>query len=249
MDALGVETKTERTAEGETTAKVTLPKNVEKAKVTIPAVNMTATTVAVIVDANGEERVVSTSVLSEDGISLLIGESAQLKLVDNAKDFGDVAEDHWATEAVDFVTSRELFQGTSEGVFNPTLDTSRAMLFTILARLDGVDTSGGENWYDNAMAWSVEAGISDGSAPDSTLTREQLATMLYRFAGRPETDKTQDLSSFSDSGNVSVWASESLTWAVQNGLINGKGDGTLDPSGSATRAEMAAILTRFVKTL
>lgn len=158
------------------------------------------------------------------------------------RSFGDVPDGHWAKEAVDFVTAKGLFQGTSDTRFSPTLPMSRAMLMTVLARNAGVDTSGGDNWYAKGLEWAVDRGISDGTAPESHITREQFAVMLYRYAGAPETDG--ELEGFVDAAAVSDWAGDALRWAVVQGIVTGRDGARLDPQGLATRAEAAAMLYR-----
>ncbi|WP_261800250.1 S-layer homology domain-containing protein [Paenibacillus sp. PAMC21692] len=103
-----------------------------------------------------------------------------MKLIDNVIVFQDVPDNYWAAEAIAFTASRELFLGTEVGMFAPGVSMSRAMLFTVLARLDGVETEGGESWYSKARDWAMAAGISDGSAPEAAITREQLIALLYR---------------------------------------------------------------------
>ena len=124
---------------------------------------------------------------------------------------------------------------------------SRAMILTVLARLEGVDTSAGDTWYSAGLQWAVEAGISDGSAPEQGLTREQLALMLYRYAGQPAAES--GLGGFADGAAVSDWAAQGMAWAVEEGLISGVGGNTLSPQGEATRAQVAAILARFFRLL
>ena len=121
---------------------------------------------------------------------------------------------------------------------------TRAMILTVLARYEGVDTEAGSDWYEAGTRWAVEAGISDGSDLTASVTREQLATMLYRYAGSPETSGT--LKDFTDKDSVSSYAESAMKWAVSQGLIDGMGDGRLNPQGTATRAQVAAILTRFI---
>lgn len=120
---------------------------------------------------------------------------------------------------------------------------TRAMLTTVLARFDGVDTSGGAVWYEKGIKWAVENSISDGTNPEREITREQLAVMLYRYAGSPASSGT--LAGFADVGKVSSYALAALQWAVEQGIITGKADSVLDPSGFATRAEVATMLMRF----
>ena len=159
-------------------------------------------------------------------------------------DFTDVADDFWGKEAIDAVVEQGLMTGTSETTFAPNATTTRAMLMTILARMDGVDTTGSNPWYAKGMEWAVAEGISDGTNPEATITREQLAVMLYRYAGSPESSGTA--LDCADADQISDWAYMAMHWAVSNGIISGKGNDTLDPQGSATRAEVAQMLYRFV---
>lgn len=122
---------------------------------------------------------------------------------------------------------------------------TRAMLMTVLFRVEGgTALENAESWYSDALKWSKEKGLSDGSSPEGYITREQLATILYRHAGSPAV--TGNLSGFSDQAKVSNWASDALCWAVEQGIISGKGNGILDPGGNATRAEVAAIMMRYL---
>ena len=114
---------------------------------------------------------------------------------------------------------------------------------TILARMDGVDTSGGAVWYDKGAAWAEENGISDGADPAGIISREEMAVMLYRCMDSPAVSGSLD--GFSDRDAVSGSAVDAMCWAVENGLISGVGGGRLDPQGSATRGQMATILMRF----
>ncbi len=119
---------------------------------------------------------------------------------------------------------------------------------TVLARFDGQNTTGGSVWYEKGMEWAKENGVSDGTDPDGSITREQLATMLWRYAGSPAAE-AGFLSRFADAASVSGYAADAMRWAVSTGLIGGMGDGTLAPRGNATRAQVATILMRFVKNL
>ena len=146
-------------------------------------------------------------------------------------------------DGIAFTASRELFNGTGENTFTPEGDMTRAMVVTVLARYEGVDTSTGDNWYDAGTQWAVENGVSDGSNLDQSITREQLVTMLYRYAGEPAASSSMD--SFADAESVSDYAADALVWAVESGIITGMGDGSLNPQGTATRAQVATILMRF----
>ncbi len=124
---------------------------------------------------------------------------------------------------------------------------TRAMLITVLARLDGQDTTGGETWYAKSMAWAVAYGVSDGTDPEGSITREQLVTMLYRYANSPEVDAAMGMAGFVDTDAVSDWAQTAMRWAVENGILTGKDGGRLDPQGSATRAEVAVLFQRLAE--
>ena len=221
-------------------------------KVEIPVENVAAGTVAVLVKADGTSEIVKTSVTTEDGVVLTLSAGETVKIMDNTKTFADVADTFWGADAVAFVSSRELFNGTSASDFAPNTAMDRAMIVTVLARLDGVDTTAGSTWYEAGVQWAVSSGISDGSGLDQNLTREQLATMLYRYAQYKGYDvsvgENTNILSYSDVSSVSEYATEAMQWACGAGIIGGK-DGLLDPAGNATRAEVATMLMRFVALL
>ena len=157
--------------------------------------------------------------------------------------FKDVPQNSWFAGAVQYVTSNSLMNGTSATAFSPSATMSRGMLMTVLARYAGESTEGGTVWYEKGMNWAKNKGISDGSAPNRNITREQLAAMLYRYAGEP--DGTADLSAYTDAGSVSAYAEKAVQWCVKNGILTGKTSTTLAPKATATRAECAAMLQRF----
>ena len=174
-------------------------------------------------------------------MALTVEGDVTVKVIDNSRIFKDVHPvNHWAQEFIDFVSSRELFTGKTVDTFAPQDPTTRAQMMTVLARMDGVDTS--EKPLQQGMNWAVENGVSDGSNPNNAITRQQLVAMLYRYSGSPETnfELTQP-----DAGKVSDYAVDAMRWAVENGIIKGKTDGTLDPYGLATRAEVAAMMARY----
>ena len=159
--------------------------------------------------------------------------------------FTDVTPDIWYEEAVQWAADKGLMTGTGDGsTFSPDVTTSRAMIVTILARLNGADTEGGSNWYEKGMAWAVANGISDGTNPGGDISREQMAVMLYRDAGSPSVDASA-LSAYPDSSAVSDWAVDGMAWAVANGIITGTGDGLLAPQTPSNRAVAATILQRY----
>lgn len=157
--------------------------------------------------------------------------------------FKDVPQNSWFASAVQYVTSNSLMNGTSTTAFSPSATMSRGMLMTVLARYAGESTEGGTVWYEKGMNWAKNKGISDGSAPNRNITREQLAAMLYRYAGEP--DGAADLSAYADAGSVSAYAEKAVQWCVKNGILTGKTSSTLAPKATATRAECAAMLQRF----
>lgn len=157
--------------------------------------------------------------------------------------FKDVPQNSWFASAVQYVTSNSLMNGTSTTAFSPSATMSRGMLMTVLARYAGESTEGGTVWYEKGMNWAKNKGISDGSAPNRNITREQLAAMLYRYAGEP--DGAADLSANTDAGSVSAYAEKAVQWCVKNGILTGKTSSTLAPKATATRAECAAMLQRF----
>ena len=162
--------------------------------------------------------------------------------------YPDVQAGDWYSGAVQFVTEEKLMTGTGKG-FEPNAATTRAMLWTILARMDGADTSSAGAWYAATQQWAEKTGVSDGTSSDGKITREQLATMLYRYAqsrGLVKADVQGDLSAFTGSASVSPYAVEAMRWAVGAGIVNGM-DGKLNPQGEATRAQMATMLMRYAK--
>lgn len=243
---LPVEIPTAKTTEDAPAVQVTVPKSAGSVKVEIPVENVTPGTVAVIVKADGTEELVKTSVLTEDGVVLKLDGNANVKVIDNAKDFSDT-NGHWAEDAISFVTAREMFAGTSATTFTPNSQMTRAQLMTVLARFDGVDTNGGSVWYEKGMEWAKANGVSDGSNPNGSITREQLATMLWRYSGSPIVEGTLDR--FNDAGKVSSYAVDAMRWAVETGLISGIGNNTLAPQGNATRAQLATILMRYCENV
>lgn len=241
-DGVTVTAKTD--ASGGTTADVVIPGKLGKVTVTIPASQVTGTTVAVIVHDDGVREIIKNSLPAEGGLAVTLTGSVCLELLDNAKEFVDVPADYWAHPAVNFVTARELFNGTAESTFAPTASTTRAMLMTVLARLGGVDTSGGATWYEKGVAWAVETGVSDGRLPEQNITREQLVTMLWRYSGKPA--HTLERLDFTDASEAGEYAVDALLWAVETGIVQGKGNGILDPLGIVTRAEVAQILKNYM---
>ena len=215
-----------------------------EARVEIPVEDVTPGTVAVLVKADGSEQIIKTTLTTENGIVVTLEDGATVKVVDNSKDFVDVPNNYWGSTYIDFATSRGLFSGTSESTFAPDTPMNRAMIVTVLAAYEGVDTTTGSTWYEAGRQWAMANGISDGTNMNQNLTREQLAVMLWRYAGSPT---VAPLSGYSDLGNISDWAEMAMAWAVRNGMIAGMDGNMLNPGGQATRAQVATILMRFVE--
>lgn len=178
--------------------------------------------------------------------------------------FTDVSTSDWFYDDVAFVYENGLFSGTDSRSFSPNASMTRAMLVTVLYRLEGEPTVTGRSsftdvrsgaYYEKSVIWAAANGIVTGTdstsfSPDAKVTREQLAAILYRYAQyrKLDTDASAKLNSFTDADSVSAYASEALGWAVSEGLINGA-SGKLMPKGDATRAQVAAILHRLVKNV
>ena len=177
----------------------------------------------------------------------------------HAMAFADVAEGAWYADAVNYVYANGLMDGTSATTFAPDANMTRAMLVTILWRMEGepvvnyllpfTDVDGGA-WYAEAVRWAASEGIVEGVsasefAPDDEITREQLAAILHRYAGKPATAATLD--AFTNAASVSAYAADAMSWCIEQGIITGTTATTLEPGGTATRAQAAAMLMRFVE--
>lgn len=239
----GTTVETVESASGGITASVSVPKSVGSTRVDIPVSKPTGSMVAVIVHPDGTEEIVRGSVVTETGVALRAEGDVRLKIIDNAKRFNDMA-DHWAKDAVEFASSRELFNGVGNDAFGPDRSMTRGMVSTVLARLAGADTTGGETWYAKGTVWAVENGISDGTNPEQPVTREQLAAMLYRYAGSPAVSGELG---FDDADSISAWARDAVRWCVDNGILNGVGGNRMTPQDLARRGQVAAMLMRFLQ--
>lgn len=174
--------------------------------------------------------------------------------------YQDVEKTAWYHDAVDFAVQNGIMNGVSDTAFAPNNKLTRAMLATILYRIDG-DSGSHEHpftdvekgsWYEKAVAWAYSSGVINGTgattfAPNENVTREQAAAMLYRYTAYcgEKTDVAGDLSAFRDAGSISAYAVEPMRWAVGMQILNGKGDGILDPTGTATRAEITKIIMKW----
>lgn len=235
-----VEVKASRNSNTAPTVKVELPKGTGETKVEIPVSNVKPGTVAVIVHSDGTEEIVKNSLPTEGGIQLTVNGGATVKIVDNSKDFADT-RNHWAKDAIDFVSARGLVSGMNDSIYAPNASTTRAQLWTILARQNDADLNGGNTWYEKAQLWSKDKGVSDGANPNGTIDRAQMVTMLWRAAGQPTAGGTAN---FTDVPADSYYAN-AVSWAVEGGITTGIGGGRFDPNSTCTRAQIATFLYRL----
>jgi hypothetical protein len=170
--------------------------------------------------------------------------------------FADIAKGDWFYRAARFSYSNGLISGVTDTAFAPQTKLSRAMLITILAREAGTRTSGGATWYAKATEWGVENGITDGTDMTDDVTREQFAAILYRYAklkggeaGATAAGSADNLSGFADAESVSDWALDAMAWATAAGLLTGRTETELAPAGTATRAEAATLLQRYIENI
>ena len=162
----------------------------------------------------------------------------------DALPFTDVSAGQWFYDAVAYVYTNGMMEGDSATTFNPDGTMTRAMFWAVLGRMDG-QTITGTNWVEQARNWAMREGVSDGTNPNDYVTREQMVTMLWRYAG--EKNGSANLNRYTDSGSVSGYAVEAMRWAIGNGVIQGVTSTTLAPKANATRAECATIFMRFDK--
>lgn len=218
--------------------------------------------VLVIVNEDGTEATVKKSLVEDGMVYAKVSAGATVRVVENEVSFDDVKPDDWFTGDVEFVTSHGLFEGTGKG-FEPTMPMTRAMLATVLYRLEdaaATDTSAFADvpdgtWYTDPAIWTGSNGIIQGTGkgfePERNVTREQLATILFRYANTIglDTSGRAPLSDFADCDLTAPWAKDAMEWAVSAGLIRGFDNGTLNPGGEATRAQVAAIFQHLVKLI
>ena len=230
-----------------------------------PANAAEGSTVTIVVTPDQGQELRSLEVLDKDGDSLELTdlgggrfsfEMPRGKVTVKAEfgkaglPYDDVKEGDWFYSAVEYVTEAGLMGDTGHGSFEPNTNTTRAMIWAILARLSGVDTTPVSGpWYSVAQEWAMNSGVSDGTNPNGAITREQLVTMLYRYAETHGIDVTEGgmaIREFADFESVSSFAGPAMTWAVNTGLISGI-DGKLVPQGLATRSQVATVLMRFAQ--
>ena len=231
-------------------------------KVAIPA---KSGSVAALVKEDGTTELIKKSVVENGKAYILLDGSAKVEIVDNVKKFNDVPDNAWYKGAVDFVSSHGLFIGVSETEFGPSLNMTRAMMATVLYRLEGErQISGGTafkdvdagTWYSDAVKWANDAGIVLGYdettfGTNDNITREQMAVMFCRYAKYAGMDvsASKTLDGFTDGSKTSDWAQDAMKWAAAVGLFKGDDTGALRPQDNATRAAVATLYMRMAELM
>lgn len=236
-------------------------------RVSIPVNNPSAGTVAITVAKNGQETVVKTSTTGYDSVEVTLSGSATVKVADLSKRFNDVDRRNWYKDAADFATSRGLFNGVTPFTFDANGHMSRAMLVTVLHNLEGNPRYGFDSyygylpdakgaWYEAAAAWAIAnghiSGFDDGTfRGDQDITREQLAVILYRYAGSPSSYHyvNASLTDYLDYGSISPYAYNAMYWAVCSGVLYTANGEKLSPQQPVTRAEVAQTFKNLVEFL
>ena len=216
-----------------------------------------------VVVSEGNATIESTTITPGQDVSVsFAGETEQPDEPASDLPYRDVRANDWFYDAVKFVSDEKLMTGTGANTFAPNLTTTRGMIVSILYRLEGGPQINGsspftdvkdDDWYGDAVRWAERAGVVSGTsattfAPNAAITREQLAAILMNYANykHENTSARADLSKYSDAGKISSWANDVMAWAVSKGYISGMTATTLAPQGSATRAQVAAILQRYL---
>ena len=217
---------------------------------------------SVVVSENGATTTTTTITPGQDVSVSFAGETEHPDEPASDLPYHDVRANDWFYDAVKFVSDEKLMTGTGANTFAPNLTTTRGMIVSILYRLEGGPQINGsspftdvkdDDWYGDAVRWAERAGVVSGTsattfAPNAAITREQLAAILMNYANykHENTSARADLSKYSDAGKISSWANDVMAWAVSKGYISGMTATTLAPQGSATRAQVAAILQRYL---
>ena len=221
-----------------------------------------------IVNGDGTTTPIKKSAIIGDRVYAEVPSGVTVTITESDHYWDDVKEKDWFAGAVSFVVSHKLMNGVDRFEFAPNAPMTRAMLVTVLYRLeDEPEFTGGlasfpdvdvKSWYAEAVAWASESGLVNGTEngfePNANITREQIATILYRYAKyiglvAQDSAASADMSVFNDGDKVSSWAQEAMAWAVEVGLFKGDDTGSLNPQGNATRAEVATLLERLIKLI
>ena len=247
------------------------PKDGYSVKITIPVPEKLLEDkeqIKVVYGKDGKLETLKSELIEKDGKWYIVFEAVHFSpyaLVVSAEPsvswtnpFSDVQEGSWYYSAIQYVAQNGLMLGTGNNTFSPGITTNRGMIATILYRLNGSDETfqstfkdvNPDAYYAKGVAWAQEKGIIAGYGngmfgPEDSITREQMAAILWRYAGSPATVDSKRLSGFKDVGEISLYAKDALAWIYEKGIIAGKGNGILDSKGKATRAEVAQIMYNF----
>ncbi len=239
-----------------------ISENIDNIKIAL--FNVAEGEVIILVEKDGEVGLIKKSVVDNKDVYAMINGSGKIKVINNSKSFVDVEKNAWYLDVINQVNSRKLFLGVDEENFAPNLNMSRAMIASVLQRLEDVNTIENQvsfndtmvdQWYSDSVAWVSSVGIMMGNEnseflPNNNVTREELAVILYNYANylNLDTSNRGDVTAFVDNDNISIWANDAVLWSIDSGLI--KGDGmNINPKNPATRAEVAAIIMRFIKLI
>ncbi len=215
--------------------------------------------------SSGDYAIRKDTKLMDDGVAIMLSKSQEICVVENSRSFPDIAEEFWAENEIDYMTSREFILGNTDGTYGPTDTIQRRTVAILLYRLEGEpavnerpifpDVAVG-SYYSKAITWAYDNGIITGYTngnfgPTDTLTRQHLAAMLYRYNNYKqfdmERDASKDIATFNDYADIRAWARESCQWAYQVGVVNGRAGNMYDPNGSASRAQLSVILSRYLQ--
>ena len=218
----------------------------EKVTITIKAKDGYVLDTLTVKDANGKE--ITLTKVNDTTYTFLMPDcavtvDASFKLAGESISFSDVASDYTFYADIMWVAQKGYMQGYDDGTFRPNNSTTRQALWMVLARIDGANPSS----MTAARTWAMNSGVSDGTNPTNAMSRQQMVTMLYRYAQMKGYSVSGGISiaGYPDVGSVASYAQEALSWAVGNGIVQGTTDGRLNPTGTASRAHFAAFLHRF----
>lgn len=244
--------------EGLVNATVSMPEDAPPLAVTIPVGAPHSGLVPFALLPDGSESVIPKSAVTNDGVIFICSTAGTFRIADRSRQFNDLTRRSWAKDAVDYVTSHGLFGGMNESDFVPDGRMSRGMLATVLHRLESCPAPAGHGgfsdllpgrYYSEAAVWAAETGLIRGIgadfAADQPISREQLITILHRYAGSPAPQGTHPAAA----AGTAVWAQPAMQWAQTEGLLTGRPGGRIDPKAAVTRAETAVVMERLVNRL
>ena len=240
---LPVEVPAAKTTEDAPAVQVTVPKNAGTVKVKVPVEKVTPGTVAVIVNADGTEEIVATSVVTEDGVALTLDGNATVKIIDNSKTFSDVPETNVFHDEISSLSARGIMIGKSDDKFDLYSSVTLDQIANVAGRITGaVNTSD----FAGGVNWGKESGLETGNVP---ATRGNVLKALYVAAGSPAVEDTSILSRFNDASSISSDMAPIAAWAAQNGILKGNLDGTAGLGNNVTRGQACALAGRTMGVL